>query len=65
MDVMELMRNVVDRARVQLAPDHHVELTGPERFTALTDAQALSSIADNLIENAAKYAPKGRASPSM
>lgn len=58
-DVMELMRNVVERARMQIAPDHQVELIGPERFTALTDAQALRSIADNLIENASKYAPEG------
>jgi signal transduction histidine kinase len=58
-EVMELLRNVVERARVQLAPNHRVELNGPDRFTALTDPQALRSIADNLIENAAKYAPEG------
>jgi signal transduction histidine kinase len=58
-EVMELLRNVVERARVQLAPNHRVELNGPDRFNALTDGQALRSIADNLIENAAKYAPEG------
>lgn len=58
-DVMTLMRAVAERAQAQIAPKHMVTLTGPDHFTALTDAQALRSIADNLIENAAKYAPEG------
>ncbi len=58
-DVMELLRTVIERAAVQIAPDHRIELTGPDRFVVLSDAQALRSIADNLIENAAKYAPEG------
>lgn len=58
-EVMELMRTVVERAHIQLAPNHMITVDGPERFTALTDTQALRSIADNLIENAAKYAPEG------
>lgn len=58
-EVMALMRSVIERAQVQIAPDHRITLTGPDHFTALTDAQALRSIADNLIENAAKYAPRG------
>lgn len=58
-DVMEIMRTVIERASVQIAPKHTLVLTGPDHFIALTDAQALRSIADNLIENAAKYAPEG------
>lgn len=58
-DVMALLRNVVERARIQIAPRHHIALNGPDRFVVQSDAQALRSIADNLIENAAKYAPEG------
>ena len=58
-DVMEIMRTVIERAGVQIAPKHTLVLKGPDGFTALTDAQAVRSIADNLIENAAKYAPEG------
>ncbi|MCB0766604.1 MAG: HAMP domain-containing histidine kinase [Flavobacteriales bacterium] len=58
-EVMALLNNVVERARVQIAPRHLIELTGPEHFVALSDPKALHSIADNLIENAAKYAPEG------
>lgn len=57
--VMELMRQVADRATAQIAPKHRIELHGPDAFTALSDEQALRSIADNLIENAAKYSPAG------
>ena len=57
--VMELMRQVADRATAQIAPKHRIELNGPDAFTALSDEQALRSIADNLIENAAKYSPAG------
>ena len=58
-DVMALMRSVVDRARAHVAPDHHITLNGPEKLMVQADAQALRSIADNLIENAAKYSPSG------
>jgi len=57
--VMELMRQVADRATAQIAPKHRIELHGPDAFSALSDEQALRSIADNLIENAAKYSPVG------
>lgn len=57
--VMELMGDVVERARTQLAPRHRLELAGPDGFVAHSDPEALRSIADNLIENAAKYAPEG------
>lgn len=58
-DVMDLFQGVVDRARAQIAPHHTVHLHGPDSLVAHSDAQALRSIADNLIENAAKYAPEG------
>lgn len=58
-DVMELLCTVVERAQVQIAPRHHIALNGPDRFVVQSDTQALRSIADNLIENAAKYAPEG------
>ena len=59
LDVMELLRTVIERARIQIAPNHDLVLNGPERFLAHSDAQALRSIADNLIENAAKYSSEG------
>lgn len=59
LDVMQLMRNSVDRARVQLAPSHHLMVNGPEELVVRSDADAIRSIVDNLLENAAKYAPPG------
>jgi signal transduction histidine kinase len=59
LDVMELMRQVVDRARSHWAKDHTVTLVGPVKLVVVSDAQALHSIAENLLENAAKYAPEG------
>lgn len=59
LELMELMRSVVERARLQLAPKHAITLEGPPTLLVHSDAQALRSIADNLIENAAKYAPEG------
>ena len=56
---MELMRSVTERAMTQGASQHSVVLSGPDSLLVHTDAQALRSIADNLIENAAKYAPAG------
>jgi signal transduction histidine kinase len=58
-EVMALMRAVVERAQLQIAPRHTITLAGPAHLTVLTDEHALRSIADNLIENAAKYAPEG------
>ncbi len=58
-DVMQLLADVVRRAEAQIATDHVLELQGPAELVVQTDAQALRSIADNLIENAAKYAPSG------
>ncbi len=58
-DVMELFRDAVGRARQQMAKDHMISLSGPDQLHARTDQQALRSIVDNLLENAAKYAPTG------
>jgi signal transduction histidine kinase len=58
-DVMHLMQGVMERARAQVAPRHHLELKGPDVLHVHSDPQALRSIADNLIENASKYAPEG------
>lgn len=58
-DVMDVLRGVVDRARVGMARDHAVSIEGPGQCPAHLDAEALRSIADNLVENAAKYAPPG------
>lgn len=59
LDAMQLLRRIVERARTQLAPSHHIELNGPENTIVHTDEDALRSIVDNLLENAAKYAPAG------
>ncbi|MBP6312663.1 MAG: HAMP domain-containing sensor histidine kinase [Flavobacteriales bacterium] len=59
LDVMKLLRSVIERARVQFAPGHEMILHGPPEHIIRSDAQAIRSIADNLIENAAKYAPQG------
>lgn len=56
-DVMELLRMTVDHARTHLAKDHLLSLVGPEELVIHSDKQALRSIVENLLENAAKYAP--------
>jgi signal transduction histidine kinase len=58
-DIMDLLRQSVERARTQLALHHTLQLDGPAELLAQVDPQALRSIVDNLIENAAKYAPAG------
>lgn len=61
LDVMELLRMVVERSRIHWAKDHSVSLVGPNVLRVVSDQQALHSIAENLLENAAKYAPPGSA----
>jgi signal transduction histidine kinase len=58
-DLMKLMRTVVERAGAQLAPGHVLLLEGPEGVEAVTDPESIRIIAENLIENAAKYSPEG------
>lgn len=59
MDVIPVLRGVVERAKHHVAREHKISLGGPESLSVLSEANALRSIAENLIENAAKYAPKG------
>jgi signal transduction histidine kinase len=58
-DVVGLLHASLERARVTVAHDHVLVLQGPEALLTRSDPHALRSIADNLVENAAKYAPKG------
>ena len=59
LDVMEILRTVVERAQQGVARDHMVRTQGPAHCKVHSDAEALRSILDNLLENAAKYAPPG------
>lgn len=59
MDLMELLRMVVERARIDVAKEHALVLSGPDVLRLESDPQMLRSIAENLLENAAKYAPAG------
>jgi signal transduction histidine kinase len=59
LELMTFMRSLVDRAQQQIAPSHSVILEGPVSVKVSTDPQALRTIVDNLVENAAKYAPEG------
>ena len=58
-EIMGLMRDLLGKARSYLAPDHVLILEGPERLDRISDPGALQTILENLIENAAKYAPQG------
>ena len=58
-DVVESMNAMIDRARGLIAKGHHIRYLGPSSLLVNCDEQALRSIADNLVENAAKYAPTG------
>ncbi len=58
-DVCEVIRSAVDRARSHAAMDHEVLLEAPEHLRTRIDPHALRSIVDNLVENATKYAPTG------
>lgn len=60
-DVARSMRDVLDRARVHVARNHPLQYEGPGTLLVRSDEQALRSIADNLVENAAKYSPEGGA----
>lgn len=59
--VMELLHGVAERARTGAAKGRAVNVTGPEELEVQSDAQALRSVVENLVENAAKYSPEGTA----
>ncbi|MCW5900208.1 MAG: HAMP domain-containing histidine kinase [Flavobacteriales bacterium] len=58
-EVMALLRGVMERARAGHAHGHRLDLSGPGQLIVKSDGAALRSIAENLVENAAKYAPPG------
>lgn len=59
LDVVQVVGGVVERARDGSARAHTVLLEAPAQLRTTMDQQALHSIVDNLVENAAKYAPPG------
>ncbi len=58
-DVIGLVNAVMDRARATGAHEHSLVFHGPEALQTRSDPHALRSIVENLVENAAKYAPAG------
>lgn len=58
-ELMAYMRSLMDRAQQQIAPKHIMILEGPQELPITTDPGSLRTIVDNLVENAAKYAPAG------
>lgn len=59
-EVMGVLRSVIERMKDHVAAGHELQLAGPTELEARMDAHALRSIAENLIENAAKYSPQGK-----
>jgi signal transduction histidine kinase len=58
-DLVQLVRSIVRRAQDHYAREHRIVVIAPDSFRPLIDAQAVRSIVDNLLENAAKYSPAG------
>jgi two-component system phosphate regulon sensor histidine kinase PhoR len=58
-DLAAELRRVVDALRETHARAHLLEVDAPESLQARLDPEAFRSIAENLLENAAKYSPAG------
>jgi two-component system sensor histidine kinase KdpD len=57
--VDEIIANAVERGRIQLA-DHQLEITlAPDLPQIVVDAASVSQVVFTLLDNAAKYSPKG------
>lgn len=59
LNVMELLHGVAERAMTGTAKGRDVKVSGPPTLEVQSDAQALRSVVENLVENAAKYSPEG------
>ncbi|MCB0794031.1 MAG: hypothetical protein KDB88_04775 [Flavobacteriales bacterium] len=58
-EVGQVLRSIVRTIRAGIGRDHHFELSVAEALELRTDEVAFRSIAQNLLENAAKYSPPG------
>ncbi|MBK6542475.1 MAG: HAMP domain-containing histidine kinase [Flavobacteriales bacterium] len=59
MDVVPLVREIVDHAVRGSCLHHHVDLALPPTLELCVEPLALRSILENLMENAGKYSPNG------
>lgn len=57
LEVVGLAQGVIERAQASFAKHHLLQLNGPPRLETWADGHAIRSILENLVENAAKYAP--------
>lgn len=58
-DIAAELRRVVDAMRATFGHAHVLEVDAPRSLLARLDPDAFRSIAENLLENAAKYSPAG------
>jgi two-component system, OmpR family, sensor histidine kinase CiaH len=58
-DIAALVGTVCRSAELTYGRQHHVHCDAPAELVIQSDADALRSIAENLVENACKYAPPG------